>query len=41
MTNCYQCNKEISVEDTKYIHPLCQICQMDFDFWFEAQIAGN
>lgn len=38
-TECYQCEVEIEVEDITLVHPLCEECQEDFDYWFQEQLT--
>lgn len=36
-TTCFKCPAEI-VAYVGQVHPLCDECQEDFDYWFEKEI---
>lgn len=36
-TTCFKCPTEI-VAYVGQVHPLCDECQEDFDYWFEKEI---
>jgi Zn finger protein HypA/HybF involved in hydrogenase expression len=35
---CYDCDAEIEVEDSTYVHPLCAECQNEADDWLQTQM---
>ena len=40
-SNCYKCEAEIEVSDLSVVHPLCVMCETDFDLWFAKQLEGR
>lgn len=38
ITECYQCDTEIEIENANAVHPLCESCDTDFDSWFASQL---
>jgi len=39
-TECYQCEESIEAE-VGQVHPLCEVCQAEFDAWFTRTLRSQ
>jgi hypothetical protein len=40
MNKCYQCEEPLGYDPGDSVHPLCDECQEDFDYWFQSQLGA-